>query len=103
MARAPDEDARVRRRAALESLRRKPILLIDGETGRVFGEIAAGLVARGRGADFRVQDVWLASQAIQYGHRLLTTNERDFRDIPGLDLVVIRPPGKRPAGSRGRK
>ena len=91
VARAPGEDVRVRRRAALDSLRRKPILLIDAETGYVFGEIAAALVAAGRGADFRVQDVWLASQAIQHGHRLLTTSERDFKDIPGLDLVVLRP------------
>jgi predicted nucleic acid-binding protein len=95
VARAPTEDIRMRRRAALENLRRKPIMLIDGDTGRLFGQIAAHLFAIGRGADFRVQDVWLASQAIQNGHRLLTSNEKDFKDIPGLDLVVIRPPGKR--------
>jgi predicted nucleic acid-binding protein len=85
------EDLRRRRRVALERLRRKPILIIDGETGRVFGEVAAHLAAIGRGADFRVQDVWIASQAIQTGHRLLTGNGRDFRDIPGLDLVVFPP------------
>ena len=94
VARAPSEDVRVRRRAALESLSRKPTLLIDGETGRVFGGIAAALVAAGRGADFRVQNLWLASQAIQHGHRLLTSTEKDFKDIPGLDLVVMRAPGK---------
>ncbi len=89
VARASTHDIRQRRRAALERLRRKPTLLIDGETGRIFGEVAAQLHAAGRGADFRVQDIWLASQAIQHGHRLLTRNERDFRDIPGLDLVVL--------------
>ena len=93
VARAQSEDVRVRRRAALESLRRKPTLMIDGETGHVFGGIAATLFAAGRGADFRVQDLWLASQAIQHGHRLLTSNEKDFNDIPGLDLVVMRTPG----------
>lgn len=94
VAQAPNEDVRIRRRTALDNLRRKPTLLIDGETGRVFGELAAALVAGGRGADFRVQDVWLASQAIQHGHRLLTANEKDFKDIPGLDLVVICATGK---------
>jgi predicted nucleic acid-binding protein len=94
VARASSDEVRIRRRAALENLRRKPTLLIDGETGRIFGEIAAKLFAAGRGAEFRVKDVWLASQAIQHGHRLLTRNEKDFKDIPGLDLVVIRPPGK---------
>lgn len=88
--RARTEDIRRRRRAALERLRHKPILIIDGETGRVFGEIAAHLASSGRGADFRVQDVWIASQAIQAGHSLLTGNARDFRDIPGLELVVFQ-------------
>lgn len=85
--RARNEDIRRRRRAALERLRHKPVLIIDGETARVYGEVAAHLAATGRGADVRVQDVWIASQAIQGGHRLMTGNPRDFRDIPGLELV----------------
>ena len=35
-------------------------------------------------------DLWLAAQAIQTGFKLLTSNEKDFRDIPGLDLVLLR-------------
>jgi predicted nucleic acid-binding protein len=89
--RARDDDVRQRRRAALERLRRKPLLIIDGNTGRLFGELAGQQASAGRGAEFRVQDVWIASQAIQHGLRLLTRNERDFRDIPGLDLVVLPP------------
>jgi predicted nucleic acid-binding protein len=38
----------------------------------------------------RVQDLWLASQAIQHSYRLLTRNEADFSDIPGLDLVTYK-------------
>lgn len=37
---------------------------------------------------YRVQDLWLASQAIQHGFGLLIRNRRDFEDIPGLDLVL---------------
>ncbi len=57
--------------------------------------MAAHLARSGRGSGFRVQDVWIASQAIQHGHRLLTENEKDFKDIPGLDLVIL-PPRKGP-------
>jgi predicted nucleic acid-binding protein len=78
----------------LNRLKKKPTLVIDEETGAIFGAIAAQLRRRGRGADFRVQDVWIASQAVQHGHRLLTRNPADFKDIPSLDLVAFgtRPP-----------
>lgn len=83
------DDVKSRRRAAIDSLMRKPVLIIDAGTGRIFGHIAAHVAARGRGKDFRVQDVWMASQAIQHNLRLLTTNGKDFEDIPGLDLVIF--------------
>ena len=44
----------------------------------------------GLGYRYRVQDLWLACQAIQYGYRFLTRNSKDFEDIPGLDLVIIQ-------------
>lgn len=86
---ARDEDVRQKRLAALQRLRRKPMLPIDGDTGEIFGRLAASLKAAGRGHRYRVQDLWLASQAIQWGYRLLTRNGRDFQDIPGLELVLI--------------
>jgi predicted nucleic acid-binding protein len=96
--RASKEAIKSKRRAALEKLRQRPTLLIDGETGRIFGEISARLAAAGRAADFRVQDLWIASQAIQHNHRLLTRNEKDFKDIPGLDLVLWgAPPSPAPS------
>ena len=33
--------------------------------------------------------VWIAALAIQHGYRVLTRNASDFRDVPGLDFVVI--------------
>jgi predicted nucleic acid-binding protein len=77
--------------AAMRRLRRKPMLRITGETGEVFGGLAAQLERSGRGAEFRVQDLWLAAQAVQHGCKLLTRNQKDFRDIPGLDLVIMKP------------
>jgi hypothetical protein len=55
--------------------------------------IAARLQKRGRGASFRLQDAWMARQAIQPGYRLLTRDADGFKDTPGLDIVVF---GTRP-------
>ena len=86
---AQDSGVRQKRLAALQRLRRKPLLPIDGNTGDVFGTLAGAIKAAGRGHRYRVQDLWLASQAIQYGYGFLTRNKKDFEDIPGLDLVII--------------
>lgn len=86
---AVEADTRHKRLAALQRLQRKPLLTIDGETGVIFGRLAAAVKVAGRGYRYRIQDLWLASQAIQYGFRFLTRNEQDFKDIAGLDLVVM--------------
>lgn len=86
---AKQEQIRQKRLAALDRLRRKPFLIIDEITGEVFGRIAAYLHRRDKDHKYRVQDLWLASQAIQNSLKLLTRNEKDFIDIPGLDLVVF--------------
>ena len=40
----------------------------------------------------RVNDLWLAAQAIQRDFRLLTSNAKDFADIPGVQMVVLKLP-----------
>jgi predicted nucleic acid-binding protein len=75
--------------AAIRRLRRKPQLRITVETAEVFGSLAAGLKKAGRAADFRINDLWLAAQAIQRGCWLLTSNAKDFEDIPGLKVVAM--------------
>lgn len=87
---ASDPDVKQKRLAALSRLQRKPLLRIDELTGEVFGSLAAQIRASGRAIRYRVQDLWLASQAVQHGVKLLTQNEGDFKDIPGLDLVIWR-------------
>ena len=79
---------RSQRLSALARLRRKPLLMIDDETGEIFGLLAAQLKAAGRALRHRVQDLWLASQAIQHAYPLVTRNRKDFVDIPGLNLVT---------------
>ena len=88
------KDARQKQHAmsTLRRMRRKPLLRITGEIGEVFGMVAAKLTQAGRGADFRIQDLWLASQAIQRDFTVLTANVKDFKDVPGLKFVVVKVP-----------
>ncbi len=85
-------DLKVKQRAvaALKRMNRRPLLRITGETAQIFGVLAAALTKSGRGADFRIQDLWLASQAIQRDFTLLTGNAKDFADIPDLKLIQVR-------------
>ena len=88
------KDAKQKQRAmtALRRMRRKPWLRITGETAEVFGMIAAKLTQAGRGADFRIQDLWLAAQAIQRDFTVLASNTKDFKDVPGLKWVTVKVP-----------
>ena len=86
---AKNENIRQKRMAALDRFRKKPFLIVDEMTGEIFGRLAAALRRDGKDHEYRVQDLWIASQAIQNNFKLLTRNEKDFKDIPGLDLVVF--------------
>lgn len=85
---AADPAMRVQRLAALERLKRRPLLTIGAATGDVFGLIVAQLKRSGKIRQ-RVQDLWLASQAIEHGFALATENLRDFADIPGLRVLAL--------------
>ena len=78
--------------AMFRRLRRKPQLRITLETAETFGRLAAQLRKAGRDPHVRVNDLWLAAQAIQRDFRLLTSNSRDFADIPGLQMLVLKLP-----------
>lgn len=87
-----DTTQKQRATASLRRMRRKPLLRITGETAEVFGVLAAKLVGQGRGVNFRIQDLWLAAQAVQRDFTVLTANARDFQDMPGLNLIVVKLP-----------
>lgn len=78
--------------AAFRRLRRKPQLRITVDTAEVFGRLAARIKKAGRDPHVRVNDLWLAAQAIERDFRLLTSNARDFADIPGLQMVSLKLP-----------
>jgi len=81
--------------AMLRRLRRKPQLSITVETGDTFGMLAAKLRKSGKDPHVRVNDLWLAAQAVQRDFRVLTSNAKDFTDIPGLQTVVLKLPPSR--------
>ena len=78
--------------AMLRRLRRKPQLRITVETAETFGSLAAKIRKAGRDPQVRVNDLWLAAQAIQRDCRLLTSNAKDFADVPGLQMVILKLP-----------
>lgn len=87
---AADPGIRQKRLRTWRRMLHKPLLPIDAGTAEVFGDLAAALATdQQRGHRNRVQDLWLASQAVQHGLKLLTRNAADFADIPGLDLLPI--------------
>jgi predicted nucleic acid-binding protein len=87
-----DAKQKQRATATFRRMRRKPLLRITAETAEVFGILAAKLILSGRGHNFRIQDVWLAAQAVQQKFTLLTANPKDFQDIPNLKYVVVKVP-----------
>ena len=88
----PPGSQKQRATAMLRRLRRKPQLRITVETAETFGILAAKVKKAGRDPHVRVNDLWLAAQAIQRNFRLLTSNVKDFADVPGLQMVVLKLP-----------
>jgi predicted nucleic acid-binding protein len=92
---AKEPHIKQKRLAALLRLKTKPVLKIDETTGEIFGSLAAQINKAGHQHDYRIQDLWLASQSIQHGLSLLTYNRKDFEEIPGLSIVVIQSAAKK--------
>jgi predicted nucleic acid-binding protein len=66
----------------------------DAEAARIFGRVAAAVIAAGRKPRRRVADLMIAATAIAEGLPLFTTNPGDFAAMDTLMRVipVTRPP-----------
>lgn len=80
---------RYKRESALARIKRKPCLMIDGDTAVIFGRIAADVDRQGKPSTYRVHDIWIAAIAIQHNMIVLTRNQKDFEGIPGVKIKVI--------------
>ena len=61
-------------------------LPVDGETGRIFGEIFLDLRRKGR--PLPTNDMWIAATAAQSGATVLTFDEH-FREIARVSALVL--------------
>ena len=83
--RATDQRIKAKRLAFVEGiLAALPILSIDLATARSHSQIWAELARRGE--MIGVHDSWLAATCLAHGLRLATSNLREFRRVPGLDV-----------------
>lgn len=64
-------------------------LPFDANAARAFGRVAAALRRRGRKATARSYDAMIAATAIANELPLYTSNAADFRDIDGLEVVIV--------------
>ncbi len=87
-----DPAQRAARAASLRQIESRPILPITRNTANAFGLLAAAVKQAGRSPRPRYNDLWLAAQAIEHGHALLTLNLDDFAGLPGLKLLALPSP-----------
>jgi predicted nucleic acid-binding protein len=86
---ATDPAVRAKRAAQLRKLERRPLLPVGADTAAAFGVLAAAVKHAGRSPRPRYNDLWIAAQAIEHGHALLTRNPDDFAHLPALKLLVV--------------
>jgi predicted nucleic acid-binding protein len=82
-----DPATRMLRIRYLRSLQQQPILDVCSLTASAFGILAAFMKQTGRSPRTRVNDLWIAAQAIENDYALLTANLKDFGGLPGVRVV----------------
>ena len=84
-----DPAERAMRAAYLRQVESRPTLGVSAHTSSAFGVLAAAVKQAGRSPRPRYNDLWIAAQAIEHGHVLLTLNASDFEGLPGLRLAAL--------------
>ena len=83
--RARDPAIRARRSAFVEGLLGSlPLLPIEIATARMHARLWADLAAGGR--LIGSHDLWIAAACVTHGLTLVTSNVREFRRVPGLEV-----------------
>jgi len=84
-----DMAIRMHRRRAMNTLEEMPVLDVTAQTANAFGMLAAFMKQSGWSPRTRVNDLWIAAQAIENDFALFTTNIKDFEGLPGLRVVGL--------------
>ena len=86
--RADNEARKVKRSASVENIISSiPILPFGEGEARVYAEIYSYL--RRQSITLGAHDLMIGATAIAAGCKVLTMNEKDFKRIPGLDVLTI--------------
>jgi len=67
-----------------ELFRTIPVLPLDEPADAVYGEMRVKLERKGR--PIGANDMFIAAHALALGYTLVTDNEREFRQVPGLRI-----------------
>jgi predicted nucleic acid-binding protein len=78
-----------RRAAGWRAAASDPPVIRAPRQARGCDRVAADLDSAGTPAKHRLQDLWIAALALELGMKVLTRDEKDFDDVPGLDLISI--------------
>ena len=79
-----DSATRMLRIRSLGSLQQRPVLAVSSLTATAFGILAAFMKQSARSPGTRVNDIWIAAQAMEKDYALLTANLKDFEGLTGL-------------------
>jgi predicted nucleic acid-binding protein len=85
---ANTEERRIKRAAFVEHIITSiPIIPFNTEESRIYARILSNLLKEK--ITIGTHDLMIAATAITNGHSVLTMNERDFKRIKGLELILI--------------
>ena len=82
-----DPATRMLRSRFLRSLEQRPVLDVSSLTASAFGMLAAVIKQSGRSPRPRVNDLWIAAQAIENDYAVLTANPKNFEGLPGVRVT----------------
>ena len=87
---ANTEARRLKRSAFVESIISVvPILHFDANIARTHAEIYAYLSKKGQ--MIGAHDLIICATALAHGHAILTSNESEFKRVPGLNIKILSP------------
>ncbi|MCF6189599.1 MAG: type II toxin-antitoxin system VapC family toxin [Cocleimonas sp.] len=89
---AKTADEKINRHAFVENiLNSLPVLDFDTEVARTYAELYAYALSNGernkKRQNINAHDLQIAATALVYGHRVLSSNTKDFKDIPGIQVI----------------
>ena len=89
---AKTADEKINRHAFVENiLNSLPVLDFDTEVARTYAELYAYALSNGernkKRQKLNAHDLQIAATALVYGHRILSSNTKDFKNIPGIQVI----------------